>query len=64
MLNVHPKVAAATVGAGIGSAVADLIVWGLRSHGVVVPDNVAQDLDVIVSALISFVSGYYTPSPS
>ncbi len=55
-MSVHPKVSAATVGAGLGSSVADLIVWWLQLHGTMVPDKVGD--------AIAMVAGLYEPNPN
>lgn len=51
------KVLAATGGAAVGSAVAVVLIWAIQKAGIEVPANVADALSVILTAILTFVSG-------
>lgn len=59
----EPKVVAATVGAGVGSALATVVVWLTGAiSGVVVPEAVELAVGVILTAALAFVGGYWKRS--
>ena len=55
------KVLAATGGAAVGSAAAVVLVWTVQKAGLDVPANVADALNVVVTAILTFVAGWFTP---
>jgi hypothetical protein len=55
------KVMAATMGAGVGSALVVILVWLLQNAGIMLPDRVTDALSVVVTALLGFASGWVTP---
>lgn len=56
----QPKVVAATVGAGVGSAVATIVVWIVNiSAAVEVPEGVELALGIVLTAALAFVGGYW-----
>jgi len=55
----QPKVVAATAGAGVGAALAVIAVWiAEASLGLDVPESVELSLGVVLTAGLSFLSGY------
>lgn len=55
----QPKVVAATVGAGVGSAVGEILVWIVEaSANIDVPSNVEFAIGVVFTAGLAFVAGY------
>lgn len=55
----QPKVLAATAGAGVGAAVAELGTWIIESSsGIDIPGNVEGAITVIVVAAVGFIAGY------
>lgn len=55
----QPKVVAATVGAGVGSAIGEIIVWGVEaSANINIPGNVELAIGVVLTAGLAFLSGY------
>lgn len=55
-----PKVVAATVGAGVGSALATILVWVLNvATGVDVPEAVELASGVVLTAGLAFVGGFW-----
>ena len=59
-----PKVMASAGGAGLGGAIAALIVWGLQAAGLVVPIEAAMAISTISGVVAGFVAGYLTPPRS
>lgn len=56
----QPKVVAATVGAGVGSALGEIIVWVVEaSANIDIPANVELAVGVVLTAGLAFVSGYF-----
>lgn len=56
----EPKVIAATIGASVGAAVAQIGVWLAEiSTGVDIPTEIEGSFTVVVTALLAFVSGYF-----
>lgn len=56
----QPKVVAATIGAGVGSAVGEIIVWIVEaSANIDVPSNVEFAVGVVLTAGLAFLAGYY-----
>lgn len=56
----NAKVVSATVGAGVGSALATIIVWVVNvSTGVDVPEAVELASGVVLTAGLAFVGGYW-----
>lgn len=56
----QPKIVAATVGAGVGSALATVVVWVVGAvTAVAVPEAVELALGVILTAALAFVGGYW-----
>lgn len=60
----QPKVMASAGGAGLGGAIAALIVWGLQAAGIAVPVEAAMAISTISGILAGFVAGYLTPPRS
>lgn len=59
-LTPQPKVVAATVGAGVGSAVGEIITWIVEaSASIDIPSNVELAIGVVLTAGLAFVSGYF-----
>lgn len=55
-----PKVWSATVGAGVGSALATIIVWVVNvATGVDVPETVELASGVVLTAGLAFVGGHW-----
>lgn len=55
----QPKVVAAATGAGIGAALATVVIWGIEAPtGFDIPDVVEGAITVLVSAAVSWASGY------
>lgn len=57
-MNTKPKVAAATGGSALGAALSVLLVWILNESGVDVPVEAAAAMSVVVTAALTFLSGY------
>lgn len=56
----QPKVVAATIGAGVGSAVGEIIVWVVEaSASIDIPSNVEFAIGVVLTAGLAFVGGYF-----
>lgn len=56
----QPKVVAATVGAGVGSALATITAWITETlTGVAIPGEVELALGVVLTAGLAFVGGYW-----
>ena len=55
------KVLAATGGAAVGSAVAVVLIWAIQKMGIEVPADVTEALGVILTAILTFVSGWSMP---
>lgn len=56
----RPKVVAATVGAGVGSAVAEIIVWVTETAAHIdIPESVEFAVGVVITAGLAFVAGYW-----
>ena len=56
----QPKVVAATVGAGVGSAIGEIAVWIVEaSASIDVPTNVEFAIGVVLTAGLAFVGGYW-----
>ena len=57
---VQPKVAAATVGAGVGVALSTIVVWVIEATAVIdIPESVELAGGVVVTAGLSFLAGYF-----
>jgi hypothetical protein len=55
----QPKVVAATIGAGIGSAIGEIVVWATEaSANIDIPSNVELAIGVVITAGLAFASGY------
>ena len=48
-------------GGGTGAAIAVLIVWGMQSVGIVVPDTVAAAIAVLCSGAAGYVGAALAP---
>ena len=58
----HSKVVGATVGSGVGGAVAILVIWALSTYGhVTLPDSVWSSITLIISTIAAFAIGYIVP---
>lgn len=56
----QPKVVAATVGAGVGSAVGEIVVWIVEASAAIdIPANVELAIGVVLTAGLAFVGGYW-----
>jgi hypothetical protein len=55
------KVVAAAGGSGVASAIAVLVIWGLRRSGVAMPPEVEASLSTVIIAAITFPAGYMMP---
>lgn len=56
----QPKVVAATIGASVGAAISQIIVWLAEiTTRVDIPTEVEASFTVVVTALLAFVSGYF-----
>ena len=55
------KVVAATGGAAVGAALAIILTWAIQKAGVDVPANVADALSVVITAILTFLSGWSMP---
>lgn len=56
----QPKVVAATVGAGVGSAIATIVVWVVSvTTGLEVPEAVELAGGVVLTAGLAFIGGYF-----
>lgn len=56
----EPKVIAAGIGAGVGTALGDIIVYAIESLARIdIPGNVEVAIGIVVAAGVAFVSGYY-----
>lgn len=54
------KVVAATIGAGVGSAVGEITTWIVEaSTGIDIPGNVELAVGVVFTAALAFVGGYW-----
>ena len=56
-----PPTRAAAGGSGVASALAVLVIWGLRSAGVTMPPDVEGALSTVLIAAITFLAGYFMP---
>lgn len=54
------KVVGATIGSGVGFAIALIIAWVLGMFGVDVPPEVENAFGIIIVAGLTFVGGYWT----
>ena len=58
-----PKVIGAAGGSAVGTAAATLITWGLDNYHLLsaqpLPSKVQDSLTVILSAIFTFLAGYY-----
>ena len=61
---VKQKVWGATAGSGAGAFVGVLVVWGLKSAGIVIPDNVEAAITGLVTLIFTGGAGYLTPPGS
>ena len=52
----------ATGGSGLGAALGILIVWGITSTGVEVPETVNGAIAVIVTAIVAGVTTWLAPA--
>ena len=56
----QPKVVFATVGSGVGVALATITVWGFEAATAVdVPEGVELAFGVVLTAALTFVAGYF-----
>ncbi len=56
----QPKVVAATVGAGVGSALATITSWVVGiTAGIEVPEAVEIAVGVVLTAGLAFIGGYW-----
>jgi len=56
----QPKVVAATVGAGVGTALGVIGVWVVEaSVGIDIPEGVELAVGVVLTAGLAFVGGYF-----
>lgn len=56
----QPKVIAATVGAGVGSAIGEIGTWIIESSMQIdVPANVEFAIGVVLTAGLAFLAGYF-----
>ncbi len=56
----QPKVYAATVGAGVGSALATIAVWWVEFvYQIDIPNEVALSIGVVVTGGLAFIGGYF-----
>ena len=56
----QPKVVAATVGAGVGSAIGEIATWIIEAFAHVdIPTNVELAIGVVLTAGLAFVGGYW-----
>lgn len=56
----QPKVIAATVGAGVGTALGVIAVWAFEATtGTDVPEGVELAVGVVLTAGLAFVGGYF-----
>ena len=54
------KVVAATVGAGVGSALANIIVWWVElAANIDIPNEVSLSIGIVITAGLSFAGGYF-----
>lgn len=60
-MNVHPKVSAATTGAGIGYSLGLIIGWVLGLAHVSCPSEVSNALGIVLATVCTFIAGYFTP---
>ena len=55
----QPKVVAATIGAGVGAAIGNIIVWIVEAAAKIdIPDSVELSIGVVITAALTFVAGY------
>lgn len=55
----QPKVVAAAVGAGVGSAIGEITTWIIEaSAGIDIPANVELAIGVVLTAGLGFLAGY------
>lgn len=64
-----PKVIGAAGGSAVGAALATLITWAFDNYHLLsaqpLPSKVQDSLTVIISAIFTFLAGYYVrPSPT
>ena len=64
-----PKVLGAAGGSAVGTALATLITWALDNYHLLstqpLPSKVQDSLTVVISAIFTFLAGYYVrPSPT
>jgi hypothetical protein len=56
----QPKVVAATVGAGVGSAIGEIITWAVEATAQIdIPSNVELAIGVVLTAGLAFIGGYF-----
>jgi len=56
----QPKVVAATIGAGVGSAIGEIITWVVEASARIdIPDNVELAIGVVLTAGLAFLAGYF-----
>lgn len=66
-MNIHPKVASGTAGAGLGGMLAIVFFWVMEGAFGASPDQFTPDriaaVTGILSLAVAFLSGYMTSSP-
>lgn len=56
----QPKVVAATIGGGVGTAVGEILVWIIEaSAGIDIPEGVQLAIGVVLTTVLAFVGGYF-----
>lgn len=59
-LKPQPKVIAATIGGGVGTAVGTIAVWIIEASAHIdIPNEVELAIGVVLTAGLAFVSGYF-----
>ena len=56
----QPKVVAATIGGGVGTALGEILTWIIEaSAGIDIPEGVELAIGVVLTTLLAFVGGYF-----
>lgn len=64
MADIHPKVTASVAGGGVGGALSLIAVWALNRYTHAdIPDVIAQNIGIVITAALAFWAGYQTDSP-
>lgn len=59
-LKPQPKVIAATIGGGVGTAIATITVWIIEANANIdIPNEVELAIGVVLTAGLAFVGGYF-----